>query len=486
MYTLLIVDDEEIERDGMARLIPWEKYGYRLAGTAGNGAEGLDQIGRLRPDIAIVDIKMPVMNGVEMIRRAREAYPDTLCVVLSGYGDYEYTSQAMELGVRHYILKPCDDAKIIPVLDKAARELEEQRQSRARSQKMEREARLFKPIAREQLFRDALLGWAQPAGKRQLLAELGEGGRQVILLDFRLTGGFDALERYVIGNMLGDLLPDGALLMTAGVDRDVLVLADAMADRGAETAVQCLKKEFKQFEQAPMLSAASRVGTLEELPLLFRQVQELLGLNMDAGAEGLLRPGRTAFLPETVGEVFDFDALRQAAGYEALVQELALAFLKMEAKGLGLRQQQQLCALAWKLLFADKPAPSATLAEWAGALTAAWGLPCPDERSREIFLAIYENLGDPDFSLQRIAQERLYVSEDHLRQVFSQLTGRRFSVYLEQCRIRLACRLLEYQPDMKISHLAELVGYPLDGQYFSKVFRKVCGVTPTDYRNKLK
>ena len=103
MYTLLIVDDEEIERDGMARLIPWEKYGYRLAGTAGNGAEGLDQIGRLRPDIAIVDIKMPVMNGVEMIRRAREAYPDTLCVVLSGYGDYEYTSRAMELGVRHYI-----------------------------------------------------------------------------------------------------------------------------------------------------------------------------------------------------------------------------------------------------------------------------------------------------------------------------------------------------------------------------------------------
>ena len=79
--------------------------------------------------------------------------------------------------------------------------------------------------------------------------------------------------------------------------------------------------------------------------MLFRQVQELLGLNMDAGTEGLLRPGRTAFLPETVGEVFDFDALRQAAGYEALVQELALAFLKMEAKGFGLRQQQQLCAV---------------------------------------------------------------------------------------------------------------------------------------------
>ena len=302
----------------------------------------------------------------------------------------------------------------------------------------------------------------------------------------RLRGGFDALERYVVGNMLGDLLPDGALLMTAGVDKDVLALAGAAADHDADGAVARLKKEFKRFEQAPMLSAASRVGTLDELPLLFRQVQELLGLNMDTDAGGLLRPGHTAFLPETVGEIFNFDAMRQAGDYEALVAELALDFLKMEAKNFDGRQRQQLCALAWKLLFADKPAPSPTLAGWAGALTAAWGLPHPDERSREIYLAIYENVGDPDFSLQRIAQERLYVSEDHLRRVFSQLTGKRFSVYLEQCRIRLACWLLEYQPDMKISRLAELVGYPLDGQYFSKVFRKLCGVTPTEYRNKRK
>ena len=487
MYTLLIVDDEEIEREGMAQLILWEKYGYRLAGTAKNGAEGLEKIGQLHPDIAIVDIKMPVMNGIEMIRQGQAAYPDTAYVVLSGYGDYEYTSQAMELGVRHYILKPCDDAKIMPVLDRAVQELEARRGAQAQNQKNEREARLLKPIARQQMFRDLLLGRAQKgAGARALVEELGGAGRQVMLLDFRLRGGFDALERYVVGNMLGDLLPDGALLMTAGVDKDVLALAGAAADHDADGAVARLKKEFKRFEQAPMLSAASRVGTLDELPLLFRQVQELLGLNMDTDAGGLLRPGHTAFLPETVGEIFNFDAMRQAGDYEALVAELALAFLKMKAKNFDGRQRQQLCALAWKLLFADKPAPSPTLAGWAGALTAACGLPCPDERSREIYLAIYENVGDPDFSLQRIAQERLYVSEDHLRRVFSQLTGKRFSVYLEQCRIRLACRLLEYQPDMKISRLAELVGYPLDGQYFSKVFRKLCGVTPTEYRNKLK
>lgn len=484
MYTLLIVDDEEIEREGMAQFIPWDSYEIKVVSTARNGAEGLEKIAKFRPDLAIVDIKMPVMNGIEMIRQAKEQYPDMTFVVLSGYGDYEFTSQAMELGVRHYILKPCDESKMIPVLNKAFAELEEARKKNARSEKLETEARLLKPYAREQLFRDLLLGKAQASsGARQLVDELGGEQRMVLLLDFRLKCGFDSLERYVVGNMLGDLLPDGTLLMTTGVDRDVLVLADAMAESSVETAVQVLKKEFKRFETLPMLSSASRTGTLAELSVLFRQAQELLQLNMDENEPALLRPSRNAALPETVNEIFDLEALRQTGSYEELLQELAFSFVKMEAKDYRPQQRQKLCELAWKLLFEDKAAPEDSLPAWADALTAAWNHPQPDARSREIFLAIYENLPEPEFSLQTIAQQRLFMSEDHLRRIFSQMTGNRFSAYLEHCRITQARRLLEFQPDMKISRLAELVGYPLDGQYFSKVFRKICGVTPTEYRN---
>ena len=484
MYTLLIVDDEEIEREGMAQFIPWDSYEIKVVSTARNGAEGLEKIAKFRPDLAIVYIKMPVMNGIEMIRQAKEQYPDMTFVVLSGYGDYEFTSQAMELGVRHYILKPCDESKMIPVLNKAFAELEEARKKNARSEKLETEARLLKPYAREQLFRDLLLGKAQASsGARQLVDELGGEQRMVLLLDFRLKCGFDSLERYVVGNMLGDLLPDGTLLMTTGVDRDVLVLADAMAESSVETAVQVLKKEFKRFETLPMLSSASRTGTLAELSVLFRQAQELLQLNMDENEPALLRPSRNAALPETVNEIFDLEALRQTGSYEELLQELAFSFAKMEAKDYRPQQRQKLCELAWKLLFEDKAAPEDSLPAWADALTAAWNHPQPDARSREIFLAIYENLPEPEFSLQTIAQQRLFMSEDHLRRIFSQMTGNRFSAYLEHCRITQARRLLEFQPDMKISRLAELVGYPLDGQYFSKVFRKICGVTPTEYRN---
>lgn len=141
--------------------------------------------------------------------------------------------------------------------------------------------------------------------------------------------------------------------------------------------------------------------------MLFRQAQELLQLNMDENEPALLRPSRNAALPETVNEIFDLEALRQTGSYEELLQELAFSFAKMEAKDYRPQQRQKLCELAWKLLFEDKAAPEDSLPAWADALTAAWNHPQPDARSREIFLAIYENLPEPEFSLQTIAQQRL-------------------------------------------------------------------------------
>lgn len=87
MYRLLLVDDEEIERKGMAELIPWNEYDVELIGTAQNGQEGLVLINAYRPDIVITDVKMPVMDGIEMIEKAQKMYRDISYIVLSGYGE---------------------------------------------------------------------------------------------------------------------------------------------------------------------------------------------------------------------------------------------------------------------------------------------------------------------------------------------------------------------------------------------------------------
>ena len=135
MYKLLIVDDEEIEREGMARLIDWEKYGVSLVGTAWNGIEGLEKIRTLSPDIVLTDIKMPGMDGIELIQKTRKEMPWVEFVVLSGYGEFEYTSKAMEQGIRYYLMKPCDEPHILEVLEKVKSQIQKQR-----SQKLQVEA----------------------------------------------------------------------------------------------------------------------------------------------------------------------------------------------------------------------------------------------------------------------------------------------------------------------------------------------------------
>ena len=276
MYKLLIVDDEEIEREGMAHFIPWEEQGIQLVGTAWNGVQGLEMMECLRPDIVLVDVKMPVMNGLEMIRQARQTFPDVVYVILSGYGEYEFTSQAMEEGVRHYLLKPCDEKRIREVLDKVKAELSE-RQAQASK---DRDARVLLPHAREQIFCDLVLDRAQVGSTAtcHFMERLGGESRPVLLATVRLTRGFDYLERFVIGNIMTDLLPTGTLLCTGGQEQDTFLLLDPAAGAGLEQAFARLQVEFRRFEKAPLQAAVSAPGALGGLPELYRQTAALLAL----------------------------------------------------------------------------------------------------------------------------------------------------------------------------------------------------------------
>ena len=269
---LLIVDDEEIEREGMAHFIPWQEQGVELVGAAWNGVQGLEMMEQFRPDIVLVDVKMPVMNGLEMIRKARQTFPDVVYVILSGYGEYEFTSQAMEEGVRHYLLKPCDEKKIVAVLDKVKAELQEKQERASKAQN----ARLLLPHAREQLFCELLLDHAQrgAAAVQNFMTEMGGPDRPVLLLDVQLRRGFDYLERFVVGNIMTDLLPSGTLLCSGGFDRDTFLLLDPQADAALDAAFARLQVEFR-----------GRLGlsqTGQTLPAAYRQLKdyENVGLTM--------------------------------------------------------------------------------------------------------------------------------------------------------------------------------------------------------------
>lgn len=482
MDKLLIVDDEEIEREGIASLIDWPQYGVEVAGTAWNGIDGLEKMEQLRPDIVLVDVKMPGMNGIEMIHRARPMFPGTIFVILSGYGEYEFTSQAMEEGIRHYILKPCDEEKITEVVKKVQQELEEQRTKNAQADR----TRMLLPHAKEQIFRDMLLDRVQlsSSGPRQLVAELGGLQREGIVLAFRLEQGFDYMEQFVIGNMMTDLLPEGTLLLSAAIRTDIFLLVDGSAADSLEASVGRLRKEFRAFETSPLRTSASRTGTLAELPQMYEQAEELLYLADMEGLECLLRYDQPGQSGGHAANLIDYQAIRNADSYEQILFGLHLATLKLGLLGRKKAEVERYFTIVWKMLAGDAPQPELTLGGLADALAARKGLTWKD-KDRSILLAAYKRINDPNVSLQVLAREELFMNEEHLGRLFSKLTGKRFSAFVEDRRIQQACRLLRFQPTLKISSLAELVGYPPDGQYFSKAFHKICGMTPREYRDSL-
>lgn len=119
MYRLVIADDEKTIRETIASLIDWKSLEIEVVAVCKNGNEAYDAILDEYPDIVLTDIRMPGMSGLEMIKRLRDAGGAIEFIILSGYGEFEYAKQAMELGVDHYLLKPCNEKEIIDVMQKA-------------------------------------------------------------------------------------------------------------------------------------------------------------------------------------------------------------------------------------------------------------------------------------------------------------------------------------------------------------------------------
>ena len=103
---VLLVDDEIMIREGFKRLFDWEAHDCEVVGEAADGMEALAKLDSLRPDIAVMDINIPITNGLKVIQMSRLKHPDTAFVIVSGYDDFSYCREALRLQITDYILKP--------------------------------------------------------------------------------------------------------------------------------------------------------------------------------------------------------------------------------------------------------------------------------------------------------------------------------------------------------------------------------------------
>lgn len=147
MVKLLLVDDEQIIREGICRMIDWEKLGITLAGAFASATEALELMMDVRPDILLTDVRMPGMDGLELIERATKLHPQLQCIVLSGYDEFAYAQRALRAGVAEYLLKPCAREEMEEALQRACARVRERNQKRAESFK-ERQGQVKGLVAR--------------------------------------------------------------------------------------------------------------------------------------------------------------------------------------------------------------------------------------------------------------------------------------------------------------------------------------------------
>lgn len=141
MYKALIIDDEKPVRTAIEKLVDWNQYDIDQIFMASHGKEGIEIMRKENPDFIFLDICMPIMDGLEFLELAKEEYPTSQFIIVSGYDDFGYAQNALRFGATDYLLKPLDRESInnalVHAINKRSVDIEEHRINSLKDSKQE-------------------------------------------------------------------------------------------------------------------------------------------------------------------------------------------------------------------------------------------------------------------------------------------------------------------------------------------------------------
>ena len=265
MTSVFLVDDEIVIREGIRTSFPWEETEYTLVGEAPDGEMALPMIRDLNPDILITDIRMPFMDGIALCQTVRSQMPWISIIILSGYDEFEYARQGLQLGVREYLLKPISAGDLRKALDRVnAQRLEEIRR-RERSERLRTEGST-------DFLKEKLLGslYSEDAGEEDaenILKELRRMGLNLYATRYEVVDtafepgreGMEALAELAEGS-------GGTVYATASrAGGRLLVLGDGEQDT-EERAYAFASSAARELERAGCSRIRIGIGEIAEAP----------------------------------------------------------------------------------------------------------------------------------------------------------------------------------------------------------------------------
>ncbi|OAS16070.1 response regulator transcription factor [Paenibacillus oryzisoli] len=513
MYSILLVDDEKIELEMLADYVRWGDMGIRVAGTAKNGREALQRMEELRPDIILTDVRMPIMDGLEFSRRAKQINRNVQIAFLSGHDEFHYIKAALSVEAIGYLLKPLDMGELQHLMEKIKQKCEEFRISSQTSEIIKesylRELLLENsPLIRSQWIEKLLLlpsqlpssssslyqmiyitvdpvshygvelvtlirNYAQAKIPHSFLCPIKEG--TFVLLCHKLDGS--SSELYLASEQLIRYVKDrNDAIISIGVS-DVRMGLDSLyelsigAKRANESkfyyglgscimADQAVESVYKEVNTEPVI--ASLCHAISHL-----QESTCISVIQD-------------FFEEMRSSKVDRDLVSSSS------LRLITAIEQHFANVIGGDSVNSMYVDDWKRI-----ANYLTIDEIKDHILDVCHsiLSLMKDKDKDKNLHIVHqivSLIDRSFSRQLTIEDiakQVYLSPNYVRTLFKEKTGETILEYLTRVRIHHAAELLK-DKSKKIHEIAVSVGYE-NVSYFCSVFQKFKGTTPNEYRKKL-
>lgn len=493
MYQVFIAEDEPAALEHICTIIQNKCPNFQVVGTAEEGKSALEQLEYLRPDVLITDVKMPVMDGIFLIKRVKEKYPDILSVIISGYQEFDYAQSALHYGVCDYILKPVKPSTLQESMYMIQGRLDE-----------------YYYGLRNRTIREMYLGnISDPVRYRRIFSD--DGYYIALLRKNSLPRRFAEFRGVEIFS-----IKEEQLMVYGRDEMEALYICPVklMVHSSFEKFMMHILEKQKNTAAFHTLVLKERPVPAEKLPEMIRQLYQTMDYQLVIGKNQIIRD-EDFDAAEKGGHKFDNSSLSRLEflikehNRQDIPDEISRCFAKWsreEYTQLWTEEKvREMFSVFRRADLLDEPVAMCEyfideafyyaenmqkLAEDIRQIlcrnileeSRTWKIDTP-EFFDKVEKYLKEHLTEP-LSPQKIC-DVFGISQAYLSRLFRKYSTVSFSKRLTILRVEKAQQIMRDKRELYIKDIASRVGYG-DQFYFSRIFRSVTGISPTEYMEELK
>ena len=542
MLKIFLAEDEVIVRETIKRMIPREELGFELVGEAADGEMALPLLIRQKPDLLITDIKMPFMDGLTLAKLAKKELPELKIVILSGYDDFNYAKQAINIGVEDYLLKPITKNALIERISEIRSRYEHEKTQKEYYEKFQREMQAYEKNSSRDFFEALVRGSMDMMEVYKKAEKLGVDivAEAYNILIFTMNSeedfsgqkeGYSEWEAESL-EMLEEFFSGhpSAMLFRSNIF-SYGVLLKGQKESIKEITKECVGKiqgilKRKESKREWFLAVGQPVERLSQIKKSYHTASRAFSQRY-LYVENILYYDEMEMMEHRSGQADTNDnAYLKKVDVNALNPAILQKFLSN-----GIQEETENFVKDYFYAIGQEPMESLVFRNYVilnvrfSVITFLKGLGCDTEgmepenteeilaesgKNIESAIAYAEkmvsqaitirdqNSGNKNRSILKTAVDFIEshymeeeislntvanvanVSANHFSALFSQNMGQTFIEYLTSLRMNKAKELLRCT-GMRSSEIAGEIGYK-DAHYFSYLFKKTQGMTPSDYR----